>query len=116
MSTTADGATITVGNVGYKPTVYKQPGEARFYFIDFTNYLNDQTGVDISTVVVVVNPVNPNSPTIDTPSIISSSKVVKVLISAGVNKYIGTVTCRATFSDTQIKEQEFDMVIREIDA
>lgn len=116
MSTTADGATITVGNVGYKPTVYKQPGEARFYYITFVDYLADQTGVDIASVEVVVNPVNANSPTIATPALQDSNKVVKVLISDGVNKYIGTVTCRATFSDSQIKEQEFDMVIREIDA
>ena len=115
---TADNSVITVGNVGYKPTTYKQPSEARFYYIDFTSYLAalEETGITISSSVVVVNPVNGNSPTIGTPTLMTGNTIVKVLVSAGADKYIGTITCRATLSDTQVKEQEFDIVIREIDA
>ncbi len=109
----SDNRRITVGAVGYKPDVVKQPGDAWFIVFDFASWLGTTTTVT-SVSTPVWNPVT-SAPTAGTPTVVETNKAVQIKVSGGTAGYLGVMTFDATMADGQIKEVEVQVAVKEVD-
>jgi hypothetical protein len=108
----SDQRTIIVSDVGFKPTKQKQPGDIFAYTFDFTSWLD--TGITIASAASSLEGQNGTDPVIDSTTVTGSSKMIVLVISGGDDGWNGTVTVQATLSDGEIKEAEFDLIVREV--
>jgi hypothetical protein len=109
----SDHRTIVVSDVGTKPSLTKQPSDVFDYLFDFTNWLGDDT--TITSAVSTKNPGGGTAPTIVSTTVTTDHLGVVVRISAGTSGYRGVITCTATMVDGEVKQVEFELLIKEID-
>jgi hypothetical protein len=110
----AETLVVNVGPAGAeKYTFTKQPGDKLKYTFDYTEWLEDSPGVTISSYVLTILP---SDGTLGAPTNAAATNTgtkVYVTLNGGSKNYAGKITCKATMSDTRIKEAEFYLYIQE---
>jgi hypothetical protein len=109
----SDHRTIVVSDVGTKPSLTKQPDDVFDYLFDYSTWLGDDT--TIASATSVRNPAGGTAPTIVSTTVSLDALGVVVRLSGGTTGYRGVITCTATMVDSEKKQAEFELLVKEVD-
>jgi hypothetical protein len=89
----------------------KQPGETLKQTLDYEQWLRGST---ISGTQVTVSPSNTLVPLSATVSVNAAATSLNVFLTGGLDGFDYTVTVRTTVTDSQVREDEIKLAVREV--